>query len=135
MPATTPKLLLPYPLGTDPIADGDDSIKALAERVETIWTGAWTAATLLGGWGNHSAGEYAGYRLVGGTVELRGLIASGAIGQACLTLPTALRPAKDRYLVTASNNLFGMIIAYANGNVVPAVGSNTWVSLDVRFGL
>lgn len=34
MPATTPILDLPYPLGSDPIRDGDDTIQALAEQVE-----------------------------------------------------------------------------------------------------
>ena len=44
MPANTPKYAFPYPLGTDLIADGDDSIKALAERVEAVLgdgAGAW----------------------------------------------------------------------------------------------
>lgn len=34
MPATTEKLGLPYPLPTDPIADGADQIKALAEKID-----------------------------------------------------------------------------------------------------
>lgn len=34
MPSSTPVMGLPYPLGTDPVADGDDAIKALAERIE-----------------------------------------------------------------------------------------------------
>ena len=37
MPSTTPAMGLPYPLGTDPVADGDDAIKALAERVEAVY--------------------------------------------------------------------------------------------------
>lgn len=36
MPGTTPLFAFPYPLGTDPISDGDDQMKALAERVEAI---------------------------------------------------------------------------------------------------
>ena len=35
MPATTTNLKLPYPLPTDPIADGANQIKALAEAVDT----------------------------------------------------------------------------------------------------
>lgn len=34
MPATTDKLKLPYPLPTDPIADGANQIKALAEKID-----------------------------------------------------------------------------------------------------
>jgi len=36
MPGSTPKFAFPYPLGTDLIADGDDTIKALAEKVDTV---------------------------------------------------------------------------------------------------
>ena len=36
MPATTQNLKLPYPLPTDPIADGADQIKALAETVDAL---------------------------------------------------------------------------------------------------
>ncbi|WP_279107032.1 hypothetical protein [Mobiluncus curtisii] len=35
MPATTQNLKLPYPLPTDPIADGANQIKALAESLDT----------------------------------------------------------------------------------------------------
>lgn len=34
MPATTPTYKLPYPLGTDRVADGDDAIRKLAQTVE-----------------------------------------------------------------------------------------------------
>lgn len=34
MPATTTNLGLPYPLPTDPIADGANQIKALAEKID-----------------------------------------------------------------------------------------------------
>lgn len=35
MGATTPNYLLPYPLGTDRVADGDNAIRALAEKLDT----------------------------------------------------------------------------------------------------
>lgn len=34
MPASTSRTGLPYPLGTDPVSDGDDAIKNLAERLD-----------------------------------------------------------------------------------------------------
>ena len=48
-PSDTDKLDLPYPLGSDPVADGDNAIRALAERLEyllggTNTTGAFTFA-------------------------------------------------------------------------------------------
>jgi hypothetical protein len=36
MPSTTPKLAIPYPIGTDLLADGDNAIQASALRVEAI---------------------------------------------------------------------------------------------------
>jgi len=41
MPATTPTRF-PYPLGTDPVADGDDAIKALAQAIPQIQSGTAT---------------------------------------------------------------------------------------------
>jgi|SRR5262245_7902965 len=56
MPAT-PVLNLPYPVGTDLVVDGDDSIQALAEAVETVILGLvptgsmmlWTSGTIPDG--------------------------------------------------------------------------------------
>lgn len=36
MPGTTPVYGFPYPLGSDPVRDGDNDIRALAEDVETV---------------------------------------------------------------------------------------------------
>lgn len=36
MPGATAKYAVPYPLPADPVADGDDRIKALAERVDYL---------------------------------------------------------------------------------------------------
>ena len=36
MPGSTPRLALPYPLGTDPIASGDDMIASLAAKLESL---------------------------------------------------------------------------------------------------
>ena len=46
MPGSTPRLALPYPLGTDPIASGDDIINQLATKLESLgipW--AWQLGT------------------------------------------------------------------------------------------
>lgn len=45
MPSQTPVFALPYPLGTDPVADGDDAIKALAERIEALHVASRQVAT------------------------------------------------------------------------------------------
>lgn len=45
MPTTTPAPnLMPYPVGTDRVMDGDNAMQALAERVDTRM-GKWTAYT------------------------------------------------------------------------------------------
>jgi hypothetical protein len=43
MPATTPRGL-PYPLGTDPVADGDDAIHNLATALDTAVLANWIQA-------------------------------------------------------------------------------------------
>ena len=47
MPANTPIFGFPYPLGTDPVSQGDNDIRALAEDVETVVakTGLWLVKT------------------------------------------------------------------------------------------
>jgi hypothetical protein len=43
MPANTTKLAIPYPLGTDLLADGDNAIQASAVRLETVLTTPYRA--------------------------------------------------------------------------------------------
>ena len=47
MPANTPIFGFPYPLGTDPVSQGDNDIRALAEDVETVLAtnGLWLVKT------------------------------------------------------------------------------------------
>lgn len=40
MPGNTARILLPYALGTDPVAEGDLAIKALADAVDLTLAGA-----------------------------------------------------------------------------------------------
>lgn len=50
MVGATPKFALPYPVGTDPISDGDDQIAALATKLDTMF-GNVRAATISKGTG------------------------------------------------------------------------------------
>jgi hypothetical protein len=45
MPANTPFFAFPYPLNTDPVVNGDDTIKALAEKVEAQLSGGGVTVT------------------------------------------------------------------------------------------
>jgi hypothetical protein len=45
MPSNTPNFDLPYPLGSEPVADGDDAIRLLALAVDSLVKGASTVIT------------------------------------------------------------------------------------------
>lgn len=94
MPASTPKYAFPYPLGTDFIADGDDAIKALAERVEAVLGPAWIPLPFGAGWSSlGGAYQSADYCKVAGFLYVRGNVqaTAGATNTVC-TLPTGYRP-------------------------------------------
>lgn len=60
----------PYPLGTDPISDGDDQIKALAEYTDSRLM-CWATATITANLnisGNQYIGNFAQVAAVGGMV-------------------------------------------------------------------
>lgn len=56
MTSTTPTYALPYPDPADPIADGDDTIKALAQRVELVLSSGEVAPGFMGAAVNLAAG-------------------------------------------------------------------------------
>jgi hypothetical protein len=110
MPSQTANLALPYPVGTDLIADGDNAIQALADKLDAIlWSGIPTAtnpwiavgsggtAPAFGvGFGNYGNGfAPVGFRKVGNLVYVRGLIANvsaTAQNATFFTLPAGYRP-------------------------------------------
>jgi hypothetical protein len=51
MPGTTPIYALPYPVGTDPLQQGDNKIRELAERLEAVLAAAPYAKATGPGWG------------------------------------------------------------------------------------
>lgn len=62
--AATSKYAIPYPIGTDRVADGDNAMQAIAEKVDTILGVPNTAATLRksigqAGW-KPAAGQWVG---------------------------------------------------------------------------
>jgi hypothetical protein len=84
MPANTPIYNFPYPLGTDPVSQGDNDIRALAEDVETVidntqsQIGLWKVASVtLSGSSvsidNCFTNDYKNYKIV-----LSGVLTSGA---------------------------------------------------------
>jgi hypothetical protein len=93
MPATTPKYAFPYPLGTDLIAEGDDAIKALAERVEAVLGPPWIALPFAAGWANiGGAYDLSYYCKVGGFLYVRGNVMASGTSVTICTLPAGYRP-------------------------------------------
>jgi hypothetical protein len=96
----------------------------------------WTAPTFQNAWVNYGVGyDTAGYRPDSfNNVELKGLIKSGAIGSSAFTLPAGARPGATLAFSVLSNAAVGRVDVYSNGQVVPAVGNNAYVSLsNIRF--
>ena len=71
-----------------------------------------------------------------GVVHLAGLIKTGAITDTAFTLPSGYIPDyldsinQNMHISTTSNLLFGEVIINYQGEVIPNVGSSTWVSLN-----
>jgi hypothetical protein len=90
MAATTPTYGFPYPVGSDPLADGDNQARALAERVEAVLVGLIGGGVLLsdlnatpvpGFWytgGGVTNGPPGGYVYLCGLTAVRGDPSGGA---------------------------------------------------------
>ncbi len=94
--------------------------------------GAMGQPTFQNSWVNYGSGwrEAGFWRDPFGVVHLRGLIASGTIGQTAFTLPPGFRPSASEVFATVSNNLLGRVSVLSGGAVVCDVGSNVWLSLS-----
>lgn len=104
------------------------------ERTVTV-PSDWTAVSVFANsWVNYDTATNPGaqYRMaVDGMVEIYGVIRSGTVGSAAFTLPAAYRPAQRVNFACVANSLFGLVYVDNNGEVVPAVGTNTYFD----FGL
>jgi hypothetical protein len=113
-------------------------------KSHAVWDGsawkydtAWTTATLTSSWVAFGAPfDTPAYRSKNGKTEFRGVVKSGTLGNAILTLPTPLRPAggKDKMLLTnADVGAARLQISGAGVLTVQAYlasGANGFVSLD-----
>ena len=93
MPSSTPKFAIPYPVGTDLLADGDNAMQALAERVEALLS-PQTGAVV---YGTNVVTAYDGSAVYksGGVIVLRfGLTTTVGVasGGTLLTTPVGFRP-------------------------------------------
>lgn len=88
-------------------------------------------------WANYGAGwQVAGFwKDPLGWVHLRGMIASGTVGNPAFTLPPGHRPLVTELFGVMSNGAAGRVDVQSDGLVVPqSPSNNTWVSLSgIRF--
>lgn len=99
---------------------------------------AWIAPTLLNGWVNTGTGwSPAGYmKDTSGYVHIRGLIKSGATGNATIlfVLPAGYRPAYELVFITSTDAggspLTARIDVTSSGNLLFMSGGNGYVALD-----
>jgi hypothetical protein len=117
----------------DTVAEHTTQINGKADKVQE----AWIAPTLLNNWTNFAETySQAGYfKDSFGIVHLRGFVKGGAIGSNSTTdsifhLPSAYRPPKLLYFVSASNNALAVITIAVTGAVNCTYGNNAWLSLD-----
>jgi hypothetical protein len=108
---------------------------SLGARVAAIEAGPEATtfvSSFSGGWVNLDADRPAGFYRDRGRVFLTGFIKSGTIGASAFTLPTGYRPTSVTGLdfPVESNTAFGVVIVNSTGTVVPAIGSNIYVSLN-----
>lgn len=93
----------------------------------------WTAPTLASSWSNLGAPYLnIGYRLVGDTVHLRGVMTGGTFSTltAVFTLPTGYRPSGILQRPVVSGTGTGYLQIDSTGKVFAASGTNTLFSLD-----
>jgi hypothetical protein len=125
MGGTTPKYGLPYPTGTDRVADGDNAMQALAEKIDDTLAPTGTAGTIVptpgAGWGTGGCrvqrfGPFVVMLL--DATNNAGWAANALIG----TLPVGYRPpvsavfvgiiavtgAKDSFYVSNAGNIFAV---------------------------
>ncbi len=87
--------------------------------------------TYSNGWGPFQRFHVQYAQLPNQQVVFCGLVASGVVGLPAFTLPKALWPGQDKDLVVNSADAHGKVtVRAADGAVVPAVGGNTFFSLD-----
>lgn len=120
------------------IAHTEDLLSLLEQRDQDLEDylapGQWIAPTFKNGWVDFAAGNPpVVFRKAGDMVQIHGVAKSGTIGAAIFTLPPTLRPPTNFPLPVVSNNLFGVLVVAATGDVVAYAGSNVYFSVDCQF--
>jgi hypothetical protein len=98
---------------------------------------AWAAPTLVNSWADFGGGnQVAQYRKVGDTVQMRGIVKSGATSTEAFTLPSGFRPPAPANIgsIDATSTPTAALIAIGTAGVVQIFCSSiVAISLDVQF--
>jgi hypothetical protein len=95
MPGATPTYGFPYPLGGDPLGDGENAIQELAEALEEFFT-PWTSYTpAFGGFTSLGTGAvlHGKYRRTGDVVEFKIDLTLGTGGNVASNIIVSYPPA------------------------------------------
>lgn len=137
MPATTPTNKLPYPIGTDLLADGDNAIQALATALDGT---PWAAVSLFAnGWTNYGGGyQPARYRKQNGELWLQGVVKPGGIGTNAFTLPAGFTVPTTNLVACGAATAVGAYYFTDPTGIINIGWTGTapaWVSLESRVSL
>lgn len=120
------------PGGLNLQTDTNIEIKTIDVTVPSPWI---QVSSFANAWVNFGgAAPNAQYmRRYDGTVQLRGVVATGVIGAAAFVLPPELVPHTAIQLASTSNGAFAQITITTAGAVIPNIGSNLSFSLACSF--
>lgn len=126
---------------TTDIAALDTSIDALDTRIDALETVPWILMGLGGtGWSNYGFGwAEAAYRKIGDQVQIRGLIAGGAMGSVIANMPVGYRPVANQILtgqVEYGSGYFAARIDILSSGVFQAYwngGTANYLSINVTY--
>lgn len=108
----------------------DAAFSALYLAVPT----AWTAVTFTNSWVDFGAPfQVCQYRKVGDTVQLRGLMKTGAVPSQAFTLPVGFRPPADLSFACRSGGAYAGFTITSAGVLTAAEGVNTAFSIQCAF--
>jgi hypothetical protein len=119
MPAETPIFRIPYPTGTDRVADGDNSMQAIAERIEAIQHPGTTVAptSILSGLIVQNSGAYRRGGFCCLWLNLGAPAAGVGVNTGLVTVPVGYRPPHDVFGVVNVGANFATIIVAAAGHI------------------
>ena len=107
-----------------------ENLSATIKTLKVGVAGLWTAVSAFTNAWAAFGGIEPRFTKVGGQVVVSGAMVSGTINTTAWTLPLGYRPDRDVNLPAESNGAYGKAVIKADGSVIPAVGNNSFYSLD-----